>query len=92
MVAPRSKNRRTVLRVGARAGGIDCRSDLGCGFKPEDSELLFDRFTPPRRQDGEWVCASAVRLPKPMAGACGRKPRDAGAFLLALPAETSAAS
>jgi PAS domain S-box-containing protein len=68
--------------------------DRGCGFKPEDSELLFEPFytTKPGRM------GMGLRISRSIAETHGGRlwaqaNVDAGAtFLLALPAETSAAS
>jgi PAS domain S-box-containing protein len=68
--------------------------DLGCGFKPEDSELLFEPFY--TTKTGRM--GMGLRISRSIAEAHGGRlwaqaNADAGAtFLLALPAETSAAS
>jgi C4-dicarboxylate-specific signal transduction histidine kinase len=68
--------------------------DLGCGFKPEDSELLFEPFY--TTKTGRM--GMGLRISRSIAETHGGRlwaqaNADAGAtFLLALPAETSAAS
>ena len=68
--------------------------DLGCGFKPEDSELLFEPFY--TTKTGRM--GMGLRISRSIAETHGGRlwaqaNADAGAtFVLALPAETSAAS
>ena len=68
--------------------------DRGCGFKPEDSELLFEPFYTTKTSR----MGMGLRISRSIAETHGGRlwaqaNADAGAtFLLALPAETSAAS
>jgi len=68
--------------------------DLGCGFKPEDSEVLFEPFYTTKTNR----IGMGLRISRSIAETHGGRlwaqaNADAGAtFLLALPAETSAAS
>jgi C4-dicarboxylate-specific signal transduction histidine kinase len=95
------EERRRIVKIGGRPDELGndpavliTVQDSGCGFKPEDSELLFEPFY--TTKTGRM--GMGLRISRSIAETHGGRlwaqaNADAGAtFLLALPAETSAAS
>jgi PAS domain S-box-containing protein len=95
------EEQRRILKIAGRAGKLGndqavliIVQDLGCGFKSEDSELLFEPFYTTKTSR----MGMGLRISRSIAETHGGRlwaqaNADAGAtFLLALPAETSAAS